>query len=233
MIPGFVGTEGIKPFLIGLLCIVSATLPISLAWKHSPTFQATKAVPFKNYIFSIPTSTVAVFIYGAIQLGALSLLPRFSHDIGYSDEHAAYFMTALAIGNTLLIIPIGILNDYFQKKNIILFICSSLGAIGTIAIPLFVYSQWLFLFDLFLLGGVSAALYTLGLAQIGDSYKDIELVAANSAFAFCYGMGTLLGPALIGAMMKFFGTHGFSLTIAGFFILYCFLVGAKLLKMKI
>ncbi|WP_273754122.1 hypothetical protein [Bartonella sp. MM73XJBT.G] len=65
------------------------------------------------------------------------------------------------------------------------------------------------MFDLFILGGVSASLYTIGLAHLGGArLRGQELAAANSAFTFCYGIGMFIGPTFIGKSMDIFDLFG-------------------------
>ncbi|WP_083871977.1 hypothetical protein [Bartonella rattaustraliani] len=73
------------------------------------------------------------------------------------------------------------------------------------------------MFDLFLLGDVSAGLYTIRLAHLGNRLKGHEL-----ATIFCYEIGMLAGPTIIGQTMDIFKPFVFSIAIACFFAIYSF-----------
>ncbi len=222
-----VGSQGFTPFGAACILIALAAIPIVIAWNLSPTFKDSDHVAFIRYIFAVPSSTMAVLVYGAIQMGALTLITPFSLNLGYSESEAAKFMSILALGNVLLLIPIGIISDFVTDRRYPLMGCAIIGLIGTLLIPWIAEVKWLLILDLFILGGVSAGLYTIGLAQLGARLKGFELAAANSAFIFCYGIGMLVGPTAIGKAMDLFPPFGFSNTMATFFGLYIILVVSR------
>lgn len=219
-----VGSQGFAPFGAACFLIAIAAIPIIIAWNLSPHFKDSDHIAFMRYIFAVPTSTMAVLVYGAIQMGALTLITPFSLNLGYNEAEASKFMSVLALGNVLLLIPIGMISDFVTDKRYPLMGCAIIGLVGTLTIPLIAEVKWQLTLDLFILGGVSAGLYTIGLAQLGARLKGFELAAANSAFIFCYGIGMLVGPTAIGKAMDIFPPFGFSNTMATFFGLYIILV---------
>lgn len=225
-----VGSQGFAPFGAACFLIMLAAIPIIIAWHLSPQFKDSDHITFLPYIFAVPTSTMAVLVYGAIQMGALTLITPFSLSLGYNESEAARFMSVLALGNVLLLVPIGIISDFIRDRRYPLMGCAIIGLIGTILIPWIAHIRWALTLDLFILGGVSAGLYTIGLAQLGARLKGSELAAANSAFIFCYGIGMLVGPTTIGKTMDIFNPFGFSSSMAGFFALYIVLVLFRLAR---
>ncbi|EJF88749.1 MFS transporter [Bartonella tamiae] len=226
----YVGSDGFSPFGTACLLIGLAVIPLLIAWNMSPTIHKNEHVTFLSYIFSVPTATMAVFIYGAIQMGALTLITPFSIQLGYNSTEAAKFMAILAFGNVLLLVPIGMISDIIKDRRISLMGCALIGLIGTLILPIIAECKWAIMIDLFILGGVSAGLYTIGLAQLGSRLSGHELAAANSAFIFCYGIGMLVGPTIIGKAMDIFSPFGFSNAMATFFALYIILVLTRMLR---
>lgn len=206
-----IGIRGFMP--VGTCCIFTAiaTVPIFFAWKATPKFKKNERTAFFPYIFHTPTLTMAAFVYGAVKTGALTLTIPFSLLIGYSESESAQFMAMLALGNVFLLILIGFISDYVKNENYSLICCATLGFAGTLIISWIAEHKWLFMLDLFLLGGVSASLYIIGLAQLGTRFKGPKLAAANSAFMFCYGIGMLIGPTIAGQAMDSFKPFGFLL----------------------
>ncbi|CAK01505.1 MFS transporter [Bartonella tribocorum] len=225
-----VGIQGFIPFGVGYSLIILATIPILFAWKLSPEFQKSQYTPFFRYLLHVPSAMMAVLVYGAIQMGALTLITPFSLSIGYNENEAAHFMATLALGNVFLLIPISIISDYAKDRRYPLIGCAILGFVGTFTVPWIIQYPWILMLDLFLLGGVSASLYTIGLAHLGARLKGQELAAANSAFIFCYGIGMLIGPTFIGKSMDIFNPFGFSIAMAVFFGLYVMLVLVQLMR---
>ncbi|MCL6230050.1 MFS transporter [Bartonella bilalgolemii] len=225
-----IGTQDFTPFGTGCLLIIIAIIPLLSAWKLSPKFQSKENIAFFSHILRVPTSTMAALIYGAIQMGTLTLITPFSLSIGYNKNETIHFMEILALGNILLLIPISLISDYLKDKRYSLMGCAILGLIGTLIIPQIAEHKLILMIDLFFLGGIPAGLYTIGLAQLGECLKGQELAAANSAFIFCYGIGILIGPAIIGQTMDILKPFGFSLAIACFFSLYIILVLIQLMR---
>ncbi|EJF82849.1 MFS transporter [Bartonella rattimassiliensis] len=225
-----IGTQGFIPFAVGYSLFILAVIPILAAWKLSPKFQKSQYTPFFRYLFHIPSAMMSVLVYGAIQMGTLTLIIPFSLSIGYNENKAAYFLATLGLGNVFLLIPISIISDCVKDRRYPLISCAILGFIGTFIVPWIAQYPWFLMFDLFLLGGVSASLYTIGLAHLGARFKGQELATANSAFIFYYGIGMLIGPTFIGKSMDIFNPFGFSIAIAVFFSLYVILVFIQLMR---
>ncbi|UNF52778.1 MFS transporter [Bartonella krasnovii] len=224
------GTQGFIPFAVGYSLIILATIPILATWKLSPKFQKNQYTPFFRYLFHVPSAMMAALVYGTIQMGTLTLIIPFSLSIGYNENEAAHFMATLALGNIFLLIPISMLSDYAKDRRYLLIGCAILGFVGTFIIPWIIQYLWILMFDLFILGGVSASLYTIGLAHLGARFTGQELAAANSAFTFCYGIGMLIGPTFIGKSMDIFDPFGFSIAMAVFFGLYVILLFIQLMR---
>jgi MFS family permease len=66
----------------------------------------------------------------------------------------------------------------------------------------------------FLSGGIATATYTLGLAILGQQFDARTLVSANAAFIACYGVGTILGPPTVGALMDRLGPNALPTALA-------------------
>lgn len=141
-----------------------------------------------------------------------------------NENEETHFMASLALGNIFLLIPISMISDYVKDRRYPLIGYAVLDFVGTFIIP------WILMFDLFLLGGVSASLYTIRLAHLGTRLKEQKLAAANSAFIFCYGISMLTEPTFIEKSMDIFKLFGFSIAMSIFFSLYAILVLVQLIR---
>jgi MFS family permease len=148
------------------------------------------------------------------------LLPVYVQRLGYSEQSAALLLIALAAGNVLLQIPLGMFSDRLSDRRYALYLCGVIGAIGTALIPFVVLNVYAFVAVLFVWGGVISGLYTIGLAHLGSRLKGTQLAEANSAFVLCYTIGMTLGPQLAGFAMDWSPPHGYIWTMFGFFMLY-------------
>lgn len=223
-----VGSEGVLPFSIGAFAIMLAALPVFIARNESPELNEKPGMHFMRYIFLVPTATAAVFVFGAVEVGGLSLLPIFATRSGFSEGQAALLLTVMGVGNMAFQIPLGLLSDRLKDRRTLLAILATIGLAGSLLLPL-ISSNWLAMATIMLFwGGCVSGLYTIGLSHLGSRLTGSDLAAANAAFVFCYAVGTVAGPQVVGAAIDMGGTSGFAWSIAGFFALYVLLSVARL-----
>jgi len=226
-----VGAEGIMPFVTGLLIFGLSALPVVLARTATPTIERKPAQPFARFLVVVPMATFAVFAFGAVESGALSMLPLYGLRLGLSTDAATLLVTAMMLGNVIFQIPLGLLCDRMNRR-VLLFICALIGVIGAVLIPPFAASFSALLALLFVWGGVTAGLYTIGLTHLAARFTDADLAAANAAFIMMYSFGMLAGPAAIGVGMDLSSAYGFPLVCAVFFGGYAILAAFRLARRK-
>ena len=128
-----IGSAGGLPFFVGFAIIMIALIPVTIAWRDSPDFEEGEHVPFLPFIFAVPTATMAVFVFGAVETGGFALFPVFGARIGYPEADAALLLTMIGLGNVLLQIPLGIISDKISDRRKLLLFCAVTGLIGMIA----------------------------------------------------------------------------------------------------
>jgi MFS family permease len=214
------GSEGVLPFAAGAGIILLAAIPIYIARGESPVIDEKPELHFMRYVFLVPTATAAVFIFGAVEVGGLSLFPIYGIRAGFTEPQAALLLTIMGIGNMAFQIPLGMLSDRMKDRRSLLTIMAVIGLVGALSLPL-VSQNWLLMAVVLLVwGGCVAGLYTVGLSHLGSRLVGADLAAANAAFIFCYAVGTVVGPQAIGAAMDVSGNDGFAWVIAAFFGFY-------------
>lgn len=215
-----VGTVGMLPFIIAAVVILAAAIPIFLARAESPYLDEKPQHHFLKYTFAVPTAIMGVFVFGAVEAGGLALLPVYATRNGFTEAQASSLLTVMAIGNVALQIPLGLMSDRIRDRRVLLAIMGIIGLCGSLLLPL-VSSSWIPLAVLLVIwGGVVAGLYTVGLSLLGQRFSGSDLAAANAAFIFFYAIGTIAGPAAIGAGMDLDGSQGFALVITAFFAVF-------------
>ncbi len=227
-----VGSAGLTPFVLGFGIIILALIPLVLAWKESPNIAGEKHSSFVPFLFAVPTATAAVLVFGAVETGGFSLLPVYGTRLGYSESDSAMLLTVIGLGNVLMQIPIGLLSDRVRDKRYLLLALALFGLIGVMSMTLVAGNWRWFAIVLFLWGGAIAGLYTVGLAHLGSRLTGRDLASANAAFIFCYAIGMLLGPQLIGVGMDWVGPNGFSYALALFFLFYIALSLQRIIFVK-
>ncbi|TNM65180.1 MFS transporter [Aliirhizobium smilacinae] len=227
------GSDGILPFLVGAIVILLALIPIFIARNESPVLDSKPDRHFFHYIFLVPTATAAVFAFGAVSAGGLSLFPIYALREQLAESQAAVLLTIMGIGNMAFQIPLGLYSDRLTDRRPLLAGMAVLGVIGSLALPFLIHNWILMAVVLFFWGGCVSGLYTVGLAHLGARLSGADLAAANAAFIFCYAVGTVVGPQSIGAAMDVVGNSGYAWALASFFGFYVLIaLGRTLFRPK-
>lgn len=226
------GSDGVLPFAVGACAILLAAIPIYIARYESPVLEEKPELHFMRYVFLVPTATAAVFIFGAVEAGGLALFPIYAVRAAFTESQAALLLTVMGIGNVIFQIPVGLLSDRMKDKRPLLAAMAFMGLIGSLMLPVLAHSWILMATVLLFWGGCVAGLYTVGLSHLGSRLIGSDLAAANAAFVFCYAVGTVAGPQVIGAAIDVAGNNGFAWAIAGFFGLYALLSAVRLLFLR-
>jgi MFS family permease len=224
------GSQGFLPFGTAFVIVMIAAVPVLAAWRDSPPMHGSGdgTGSFLPYIWLVPTATAAVLVFGAVETGGFALFPVYGARIGYPEADAAKLLSMVGLGNVLLQIPLGMISDRIRDRRYLLMICAAFGLAGMLALP-FIATHWhLMAALLFIWGGAVAAMYTIGLAHLGSRLSGRELANANAAFVFCYGVGMLIGPQIVGAGMDIFGPAGFGYSLAAFFVAYIVLAAWRI-----
>ncbi|MBJ3777652.1 MFS transporter [Acuticoccus mangrovi] len=219
VILALVGTQGVLPFLIGSLALVSAAAPVIIVRTREPALPDHGERNLLRFVRMAPLALFAVLVFGAVESGGTAILPLYGTAIGLTGGHAVVLVSAIAAGNVLSQIPIGYLADRVSRR-LLLVASAAIGAAGALMMPLVADIYWLLLALLFITGGIVAGLYTIGLTHLGARYTGAELASANAAFVMMYSIGMLIGPLALGSGLDFFPPHGFPIAIALIFGAY-------------
>lgn len=166
-----------------------------------------------------PAAILAGFLFGALENSFFALMPVYGERIGYSTALLGLLMTTGAMGALLLQIPIGHFADRMGRARTLALITLAAIALPLLAIP--AGNTALLLFPVvFLYVGIASAYYTVGLALIGEKVDMGRLAAANAAFIFAYGCGSLFGPVTVGAATDAINPQGFLIALSVIAALY-------------
>lgn len=224
-----IGSDGVLPFAVGSGIILAAFIPAIWAIHEGPALDDEASAPFSRFLIAVPVATAAVLVFGITETGVMALFPIYGLKIGFSETNTALLLAMFGLGNVFLQIPLGVLSDRLSDRRQLLWACGTISLCAIGILP-FVSQNWgLVAVCLFFLGGMSAGLYTIGLAHLGSKMKGSDLAAANSAFVFCYALGSLIGPPILGRSMDQMGSQGFAIGLGVFFCAYILFVSQRLL----
>jgi MFS family permease len=224
---GVIGTAGLLPFGLGAAVIAATALPILAARDWQPRVEGHGRPRILAFVAVAPLAMFASFTFGAVESGAMALVPIYGVAVGYAPATAALMVSALALGNVVSQIPIGWLADRVERRRLLL-ACALVGVAGALLMPAASADPLQLAAVLFVWGGVVAGLYTVGLTHLGSRYKGLDLVSANAAFVMMYAGGVVVGPAAIGAGMDIWQPHGLAAVMAVILAIYAGVAAARL-----
>ncbi len=223
------GTSTLSPFLVGSGLMLVAALPAVLARGASPTFVERPRARFTSYLLAVPVATLGALVFAMGESGGFAFLPLWGRHLALSPEYAILLASAMTLGNVAFQIPLGVLADRMDRRRLLLG-CGTVGTFGMLAAWLASGSAPLLALVLFIWGGATAGIYTVGLAHLASRFDGGDLAGANAAFVFCYALGMLVGPLLIGDAMARAPLFGFPAVLGCVFALYCGLVAYRMLR---
>src|SRR5205807_177843 len=140
---------------------------------------------------------------GFLEGGMVAFLSLYLLALGLSEQQAGWLISTTMVGVLLFQVPVAWLADRLGRLPVLL-ACYGLVAVGLIGLPLAGTSALLPVW-LFVVGACSGAFYPLGLALLGERLPETELDRANAWYLSLECLGSLMGPALMGAARDWAG----------------------------
>jgi MFS family permease len=212
LIIGVLGTEGWPPFLAIVLAIALSALPLPLARGLIPPMPEEAHAPILALMRAQPLIVACGLVGGVTDFALFALLPIYALQQGLTQSAAVLLLSLFVGGNVVLQFPIGWFADRSSRRTALLLSAVLLLA-GAVAMPFAIGTPLAYPL-VFIWGGASFALYTLGLGLLGDGFPRAQLAAANMALIMAYEVGGAGGPALAGAAMDAVGPQGLIFLVA-------------------
>jgi MFS family permease len=208
-----------------------SALPALAARRASPDFSEPPKQRFAAFIFAMPAVTLGVFAFAMAESSGFAFLPLWGTHLGYGVAFAPLLASAMTLGNVAVQIPLGVLADRADQQWLLL-ACGAVGAVGMVLAWTFAASPPVLIAVLFVWGGATAGIYTIGFANLATCFSGAELAGANAAFVFCYASGMLVGPLVVGDAMTRAPTYGFPLVLGTVFGIYTAIVAWRVISAR-
>jgi MFS family permease len=180
-------------------------LPLAITHAEPPNRPASVKVRIPWLMRMSPIGAAAACAVGAANGAFWSLAPVYVLALGFDTRVISDLTTAVVVGSTLLVWPLGRLSDRLDRR--ILVVALSLIAAGLEAV-LFFSSQptHQFLVVLgFALGGAALVIYSIAAAQTNDRTGAEHAVEVSAGLLFLYCVGATAAPVVASALMQRYG----------------------------
>ncbi len=224
------GKTSIIPFCIVSMLAALSIVPLTMTKAVTPEISEPSTLKLKNLYKVSPTGVIASFISGLLLSAVYGLMPLYLGKSGIALSQIASMMAILILGGMLLQYPIGRLSDKFDRRLMMIFVCSLVTIMSLMLImAIKMDSYTLELIALLLLGGMTFTLYPLSISHACDQLEPEDLVAGTQGLLLIYSVGATLGPVFAAVFMRpWLGANG----LIFYFIVLSLILGWFLLWRK-
>ena len=191
-----------------------ALIPVLMTKAKAPPQLPPARMNVAELYKTSPLALVGAFMAAMMNSSFYSMGPVFTHDIGFSLQQTAYFMSAAVLGGLILQWPVGKLSDKFDRRWV-LTVIAFLVSIISFVIYLFTDKDSAVLIRIAVCYGCLAFLmYSLSAAHANDFTARDKMVQTASSLLVTYGLGAIIGPILSSLIMGYFGSDKLFLWLA-------------------
>ncbi len=213
------GTEGLLPFVVTAAFVVAASLPLFWLRNETDGDDNEGHASLRRIFKLVPHILLLNLAYAAAVEAFIAFFPLYGMHIGLGEARSLSLLTTFALGGVLLQLPLGWLADHMHRHKLLL-LCLVMTTTGFLILPKIVSQSVGGPMFVFALGGVEGMIYALGVILLGQKFRGADLAAASVLYTGMWGVGTMLGPAFVGAGMDIFGDNSMLYLIAAIYAVY-------------
>ncbi|WP_373505273.1 MFS transporter [Aestuariivirga sp.] len=202
--------SGFVRFII-VSCLLSLSLvPLILLPSEAPSVEGSRSVSVDEIWRASPLAVVGVLACGLGQSAFFALGVVFGLAKGLPLVSVSIMMALPPLGVILSQYPIGWISDRFDRRTIIMLLSFLAAVIAAITLAGGYYLSRVLLISLVTAFGViSLPIYSLVVAHANDHLQKEQILGASAKLVLLYGVGSLIGPILVGDIMRRIGGDGF------------------------
>ncbi len=196
---GFIGTQGIYPFVVVLGLLLIAVLPPLLFREGQPESGTHQKLSLKKIARLSKPAMIGCMVSGILMGTIYGLMPLSLKKDQFSIDQVGVLMASIILGG-MIIQPVISKLSVIMSKTLLLAMVSLLGvfAMGII----YISSDYLvMIIALALLGMSSFALYPIAITLACDNLDSSYIVAATQVMLFSYSVGSAMGPLAAGTFL--------------------------------
>ena len=200
-------------FTLAAILVMAAMLPVGLTKIAEPALPPRQRISLPHLLAIAPLALVGSFLAGIMVNGFFTMSSVFLLQQGFNLQQISLYLMLAMLGGFVVQFPVARLSNRYGRRNIIL-MWAVLAAATALAVLL---AMWFWPGSLlphyitaFVFGCSLFTLYSLSLARANDVLpNNMNTVEISRSLLFCYGMGSLAAPLLLGVAMEQARHYGF------------------------
>ncbi len=204
--------RGFELFIIASVLVSLSLVPVSLSGRSAPPSRVVEPMSITELFSIVPTGLTISALIGMAHGALFGMGAVYAARAGLAPSQIAIFMGAPMVGGVVLQFPIGYLSDRVPRRGVMFAVAvaatTSAGLLLVVA-PASAVSYVL----MFLVGGFSFPLYSLGIAYTNDWIRPEQAMGASSSLVTTNGVGAIIGPIMSAGLIIFLGTSMFFVSL--------------------
>lgn len=202
--------SGFVRFIIVSALVSMSLVPLILLPSEAPSTEGARPVSVNEIWQASPLAVVGVLACGLAQSAFFALGAVFGLAKGLPLVYVSIMMAMPPLGVILSQYPIGWISDRFDRRTIIMLLAAISVVVAGITMAGGYYLTRVMLISLVtIFGVVSLPIYSLVIAHANDHLQREQILGASARLVLLYGVGSLIGPILVGYIMRRVGGDGF------------------------
>jgi MFS family permease len=188
-----VGYRGVAPFAAAAIAMAAGLVPLLLMPGNAGDIVVGGERRMWATARFVPRLLAIALIAGMLETVPWGVYQIYGLNNGLAIQAAGWILPVFFAGQILLTYPIGWLADRTGRRGLL----SWTGLLSmSLMAAMYGLGRTSVLWGIvFATGGVFNAVYTLGLALLGQRFESEALVSAGAAFITAYSIGAVIGPA--------------------------------------
>ena len=168
-----------------------------------------------------PLALVGAFMAAMTNSTFYSMAPIFTHDLNFTLQQTAYFMSAAVLGGLLLQWPVGKLSDKFDRRWVLTIVTFLVSLVSFSIFIIAKTNTQLLIYMASAYGSLAFLVYSLSAAHANDFTSKDKMIQTASSLLVTYGLGAILGPIISSFIMGMFGSDKLFLWLALLSMILC------------
>jgi MFS family permease len=188
-------------FVLAAIFYAVSLVPTSLTRTEQPRPLVESRLNLRLLLRNSPVAVVAAFLIGVSNSSFGTLGVVFGDAIGLQTAAIAVMMSTTILAGSLLQIPVGILSDRMDRRLVLIGLAVSAVAVDLYFIVGQPETARTVLVAAAVFGGSIYAMYPVIVAHAIDHAKPESYLQISGGLLLLYGVGSIVGPLLAGAIM--------------------------------